>query len=402
MDREEYFRTGLDLKSLVIFRNLKKDKIISSIIRLFTEDTDLVEKTDCLSEAAAAIYENGGDLTEYIKKLVFEDENLVAVRSGLDSGFIENEENRIAAERLDRELIILEKLAAFRGEEIAKDFGLPPIEWKTSEADLVRAYHKRISEIEKYGYGIFAKYYVFHLDKEGGIIPVKYPDPISTDDLIGYETERKKVMDNTGALVAGKPAANVLLTGAAGTGKSTTVKAAANAFFDKGLRIIELKKEQIVLIPRLMDRLCTNPLKFIIFIDDLTFNEDESNFSTMKAILEGSVSARAHNTVIYATSNRRHMIKDTFSARSGDELHRNDTIQEQVSLSERFGLCVTFSAPNQDLYLRIVTELCRKEGIDLPEGELKVMAESYALRKSGRSARAARQFVDSLIIRYQK
>jgi predicted AAA+ superfamily ATPase len=145
-----------------------------------------------------------------------------------------------------------------------------------------------------------------------------------------------------------------------------------------------------------MDMLCTNPLKFIIFIDDLTFTEDDADFSSLKAMLEGSVSSRAKNTVIYATSNRRHMIKETFSARAGDELHRNDTIQELTSLSERFGLHITYSKPNQALFLRIVKELCTKEGINMPEKEIEIKAEAYALRKSGRSARAARQFVDYL------
>ena len=205
------------------------------------------------------------------------------------------------------------------------------------------------------------------------------------------------IIENTLALLEGKPAANILLTGDAGTGKSSTIKAVANELYGKGLRILEVRKEQLYALPEILDQLSENPLKFIIFVDDLSFREDDDNFGALKAILEGSVSARSGNVVIYATSNRRHLVKETFSGREGDDVHRNDTMQEILSLSARFGIHLSFYKPNKETYLHIVTHLAEENGIVMPKDEMYVLAERFALEKGGRSARAAKQFVDSLI-----
>ena len=170
----------------------------------------------------------------------------------------------------------------------------------------------------------------------------------------------------------------------------------ANAFFKDGLRLIELRKDQLKYLPTVMAKISGNPLKFIIFIDDLAFNRSDDNFSMLKASLEGSASAKAENAVIYATSNRRHIIKESFSDRDGDDVHRNDTMQETLSLSERFGLVVLFQRPNKALYLDIVKELAKKRGLDIDEKELEVKAEAFALKRGSRSARCAEQFIDSL------
>jgi predicted AAA+ superfamily ATPase len=197
--------------------------------------------------------------------------------------------------------------------------------------------------------------------------------------------------------VEGKPSANVLLYGDAGTGKSSTVKAVANAFYSSGVRLIELRKDQMSLLPLVMEKINRNPLKFIIFIDDLSFNQNNDDFSMLKAALEGSASATADNAVIYATSNRRHIVKESFGDREGDDVHRNDTMQETLSLSERFGLTVLFSKPNKQLYLTIVKELAKRAGITMDEKELELQAEAFALRKGNRSARCAEQFINSLL-----
>ena len=233
--------------------------------------------------------------------------------------------------------------------------------------------------------------------KDGNIVPVKHPDEIKLSQLIGYETQRRMIVDNTLALLRGKPASNVLLTGDAGTGKSSSVKAIANEYRDQGLRIIEVRKDQLHDIPVIMDSLGKNPLKFILFIDDLSFESDDDNFGALKAILEGSVSARAANIAIYATSNRRHLVKENFSDRNGDDVHRNDTVQQLISLSERFGLKISFSKPAKDEYLKIVSGLAKQNGLDIPEDKLFEEAERFAIAKSGRSARAAKQIVDRLI-----
>jgi predicted AAA+ superfamily ATPase len=217
------------------------------------------------------------------------------------------------------------------------------------------------------------------------------------DSFVGYEEERSKVIANTRAFVEGRPAANTLLCGDAGTGKSSTVKAVANSFFDEGVRLIELRKDQLSFLPYVMGKISGNPLKFIIFIDDLSFNQNDDNFSMLKAALEGSASAKAENAVIYATSNRRHIIKESFGDRDGDDVHRNDTLQETLSLSERFGLVVLFSKPSKQLYLEIVRELAEKYSIELPQAQLEIQAEAFALKKGSRSARCAEQFIDSLL-----
>ena len=217
--------------------------------------------------------------------------------------------------------------------------------------------------------------------------------------FIGYELERKKVVENTVAFLEGRPAANTLLCGDAGTGKSSTVKAVVNEFFEQGLRLIELRKDQLGCIPRVMGQIRDNPLKFVIFIDDLSFNQNDDNFSMLKAALEGSAAARADNAVIYATSNRRHIIKENFSDRDGDDVHRNDTLQETLSLSERFGLVVSFSKPDKKLYLEIVKKLAERHGVKKEEKALEIEAEAFALKRGSRSARCAEQFIDSALRR---
>jgi predicted AAA+ superfamily ATPase len=188
----------------------------------------------------------------------------------------------------------------------------------------------------------------------------------------------------------------VLLYGDAGTGKSSTVKAVVNHLFDKGLRLIEIRKDQLSRLPHVMAQIRNNPLRFIVFIDDLSFNQSDDSFSMLKAALEGSAAAKSPNAVIYATSNRRHIVRETFSERAGDELHRNDTVQETLSLSERFGLTILFARPDKKLYLEIVHNLCKRYGVNKPESELDIEAEAFALRRGYRSARCAEHFVAEL------
>ena len=238
---------------------------------------------------------------------------------------------------------------------------------------------------------------MFYLDDSGEIIPVKNPDKTRLSQLVDYEYQRGIVIDNTKALLCGKPAANILLTGDAGTGKSATVKAVCNELFGDGLRIIEIRKDQLHIIPQILDELAENPLKFVLFIDDLSFLKDDDNFNALKAVLEGSVSAKSRNVVIYATSNRRHIIKEKFSDRDGDEVHINDTLQETVSLSERFGIHISFDKPDKKTFLHIVRSLASQSGLKIDDDELELKAERFALQRGGRSARLARQFVDGLL-----
>lgn len=353
------------------------------------------QKRKAYTAFVAEIYEQGGNLSALVERLVSEDENTYIKKVAGNQEVDKNIQNSVL-----RELAVLSKFASLTAKDFAEDMGVSVEElsqFTSVNADMVASYKNRIDNLHKYGYGIFSSVCMFRLSDDKKIEPIVSADKISMAQFIGYEKEREKIVANTRAFVEGRPAANALLCGDAGTGKSSTVKAVANAFFDEGVRLIELRKDQLRYLPLVMAHISGNPLKFIIFIDDLSFNQNNDDFSMLKAALEGSASATADNAVIYATSNRRHIIKESFGDREGDDVHRNDTMQETLSLSERFGLTVLFSKPNKQLYLTIVKELAKRVGITMDEKELELQAEAFALRKGNRSARCAEQFINSLL-----
>lgn len=380
------------LNTLCIFRELLKDSVISSLCAYMENPT-----SSAYAEFVAALYNaNGGNLGEYVKDLSFNSENVYVktVGSGKD---VPN----YLYYALVSELDTLQEVAELSKETLTASLdykGFLP-EFTTTKLRLREIYLHRVDNINKYGYGIYAKNRMFYVNEQGDIVPVLHPDKTVLSDLIDYERERQIVIDNTRALLAGKPAANILLTGDAGTGKSSTIKAVANALWNEGLRIVEVRKDQLRSIPKVLNELSSNPLKFVLFIDDLSFLKDDDNFNALKAVLEGSVTAKSNNVVIYATSNRRHIIKEKFSDREGDDVHRNDTIQELISLSERFGIHVTFSKPNKETFLHIVHHLAKENGIEIPTDELDGLAERFALERGGRSARLAKQFIEGLLSR---
>ena len=384
----------LGLNSLVVFRGILKEKVISALSELLAaEEDDSLVQIRLYSKFVYELYKKSENLSKYLLELVLQDENSYIIRHA---------EGKVVDELIEecamRELEVLENISRLTSSEVAAaiDYNgfLPG--WRTEELDFKAEYHKRITGIGKYGYGLYAKYSMFII-KDSKVVPVKYPDETRLSDLIGYERERQEVIDNTLALLAGKPAQNVLLCGDAGTGKSSTVKAVVNEFADRGLRLIEITKEQLRDIPVIIDSISRNPLKFILFIDDLSFSSDDDCFGALKATLEGSVSARADNIAIYATSNRRHLVRESFSDREGDDIHRNDTIQQLISLSARFGLTVTFSKPGKKEYMEIVKGLAERHNITMDENKLAIEAEAFALSGSGRSARTAKHFVHSLV-----
>ena len=380
------------LFALCIFRGLLEDKVFDALFSHIKHPT-VASYTEFVSLLYA---ENGGNLGEYLKELCLSSENVYVKTVGAKRTVPSYMRYTVEAE-----LDILQEVSALDKKTLCASLkynGFLP-DFTTTKLRLKDIYLHRAENIEKYGYGIYAKHRMFYVDENGYITPVLHQDKTELCDLVDYERERQTVIDNTKALLAGKTAANILLTGDAGTGKSSTVKAVANALWDKGLRIVEMRKDQLRSIPKVLDELSGNPLKFILFIDDLSFLKDDDNFGALKAILEGSVTARPSNVVIYATSNRRHIIKETFSDREGDDVHRNDTMQELVSLSERFGIHVTFSKPNKSTFLHIVHHLAERKGIDIPTYELDILAERFALERGGRSARLARQFIDGILAR---
>lgn len=382
------------LRALAVFRGLLSEPVVESLCTYL----DCMENEwpqgviSAYAELVSRLYQTDeGDLGKHILRVVRESENVYIRAVGRGE-----EPPAYMKQCVIMELETLQEAASLTPDRLRggldgigylPDFGCTPV-------DLTEDYFNRAAKIGKYGWGLYAAHHMFSLDGEGRVVPVRHPDPIQLSDLLEYRRERELVLDNIRALLAGRPAANMLLTGDAGTGKSSTVKAAGNALQNEGLRVIEVRRDQLKHIPALLDELSENPLKFILFIDDLSFQKDDDNYSALKAVLEGSVSARSNNVILCATSNRRHIVKEKFSDRDGDEVHRNDTMQELVSLSQRFGLHITFQKPGKNDYLSIVRALARRQGLDLPG--LDSLAERFALERGGRSPRAARQFVDSL------
>lgn len=386
-----------DLKTLVIFRNLLKDSVIEKLMLLLecVENSSATEvQLEKYADFVAELYKHNTNLTEYVLNKIFEDENVYVLSKSNKA----TENNLLLEDCISHELDILNSIATIKSQDIKNsiDYSKFLPNWDISSHNFKEEYLLRVKNISAFGYGIFAKYNMFIVEN-GDIVPIKYPDTTTLDQLIGYQRERKIVIDNTKALIDGKPASNILLYGDAGTGKSSTVKAVVNKFADKGLRIIQMQKKNIHDIPKIMDNLNKNPLKFIIFIDDLSFSSDDSDFSTLKAILEGNVSSRANNVVIYATSNRRHLVKESFSDREGDDIHFNDTVQELTSLSERFGISIKFMQPSKKDYLNIVHELAKANNIQMDINELDILAERFVISRNGRSPRSAKQFIMTLM-----
>ena len=395
--RTELSYLNIRLQSLSIFRELLADPVVKALCD-YLESLEQDNVTQSVSRYAAFVsrlYDTEKrTLAGYIQSIVNNDENayIRLIGRGLEPW-------PEMVDTVEAELETLQALADLTPEKLREG-----LDWKgylpqfaVKQLDIVASYHERIANIGQYGYGIYAKYHMFYINPENKIVPVRNPDQTRLENLIDYKREQQIILDNTQALLDGKPAANILLSGDAGTGKSSTVKAVVNELHHKGLRILEVRKEQLREIPGILDELNSNPLKFILFIDDLSFQRDDDNFSALKAILEGSVSARSSNVVIYATSNRRHLVKESFSGRDGDDVHRNDTLQEMISLSERFGIQITFQKPTKATYLDIVHHLCAQRGVEMDEKELDIKAEAFALSRGGRSARAATQFVDGLV-----
>lgn len=251
-----------------------------------------------------------------------------------------------------------------------------------------------INHYRTLGSGILAKHIAFKYD--GALAGVRDIDTITFDDLVGIEYQKQTLIDNTRAFVQGKAANNVLLFGDRGTGKSSSVKALLNMFCDKGLRMIEMPKHCIKDIPALSKMLAESPNKYIIFLDDLTFEKHETEYRALKVAMEGQLQANPDNVLIYATSNRRHLIRENWSDREGGEIHVNDQMQETLSLSERFGISLVFSAPTQKEYLNIVAEMLKKHNIEM-NGDIEKKAVVWQMNYGGRSARCAKQFVTSYI-----
>lgn len=251
----------------------------------------------------------------------------------------------------------------------------------------------------KFGTGLFAHSIAWQW-RESELVAISHPDSVKLSQLVGYEFQKEALVKNTKFLLAGYPALHVLLYGSRGSGKSSLVKGLLNEFKDRNLRLIEVAKSDLKDLPLIVERLRGVPQKFIIFVDDLSFEEDDDIFKALKAVLEGSAIARPENVVVYATSNRRHLVREFFEDRprpkDGDEVHAWDTLQEKLSFSDRFGLTLTFEPADQNTYLQIVRLMAKLAKIKLKAADLEYRALQWATRHNGRSGRTARQFIDFL------
>lgn len=382
----------MQLASLVVFRRILRDPVMESLCTLLmTKPESPEEIASAFAGFAHLLLEAGGNLGRHIERLILADENAyMRLR-------IKGEEIPDAIEQLVKhELQVLEQIAATDLAELASalgcTWGLPA--WESTATGLAQRYREAMSEIATRGYGIYAEHTMFTFDADG-LQPVRTPDTIRLSGLYGYELERGEVISNILAFLDGKPAANMLLYGDAGTGKSSTVKAIANEYTCRGLRLVEVRHDALGLLHKLTAILAENPLKFLLFIDDLSLDDKDEQLAPLKAALEGSACARTDNILVCATSNRRRLVRQSFSEREGDDVNRVETIEEKISLSERFGLAVGFFKPNKQSYAIIVRSLAESRGIEFTP-ELERGAEQHAQRHGGRSGRAARQFIDSI------
>lgn len=388
------------IEALCVY-DLKKDDVVASLLDLLqnVDSEAVLEKQSKFFRKVTS----HNSFKEYLSRLILTDDNAFTKAAAAGKA------DRLPAAVLNGVKSDLKKLEAVANispkdiYESVENIDLRQVlktlpSWQTGEsvAPLTEDWENRIEDLIEYhkknGYGMYSKYNAFAW-RNHGLYPISETDPIQLSDLKNYEDQRRKVIDNTESFVNGYPANNVLLYGDRGTGKSSTVHAVLNAYAPEGLRMIEISKSDIPDLTMIREMLSESPMKFIIFIDDLSFDSHDDSFGELKAALEGSLGGRKHNTIIYATSNRRHLIKESFSDREND-INRNDIMQEQLSLSDRFGLSITFINPDKKGYLDIVEKIAEGRKLDVDMDHLCAVAEQWATRKGGRSPRCARQFID--------
>lgn len=398
------------LSSLSIYRGITKRSVVQGYIKLLSVmDKAPQEFLNAYGEFYSLLSSrNMSDRLLYaLTQTILFDENTftLAATAGTDLSLPENvitaAENDCRAVLFAGSITSRELLSDYKySSEISDIIPLLP-RWDCGKAVGELEDEMNLDKLAKFhrenGCGMFARYKAF-IWRDGQICPVEHPDKIEMNSFVGYDTQRQKVIDNTLAFIDGKSSNNCLLYGDMGTGKSSTVKAIANKYRSKGLRVVEMPKERLMDFPLLVDKIASLPMKFIIFIDDLSFQSQDQSYTSLKAVLEGGLAARPDNALIYATSNRRHLVKESWKDRDTDDINRRDNMQETLSLSDRFGLAVCFSNPDKKEYLDIVYAMADEAGIEYEKAQLGIKAESFALNKGGRSPRCAKQFVESLLV----
>ncbi|WBY64069.1 ATP-binding protein [Thermocaproicibacter melissae] len=406
-------RAAAAMASLSVFRGILSQPVPKAFYRLLcTAEKGGQEFFLAWGEFVSALCEEGscGSFARCLTETLLYDENAFSLAAA--NGETSFSPELLAAAKRDVETI--HELSALTPNDIlaaspcaaeAASLHLP--EWNTGkpipelDGNPKEFLNNLACYYRKNGCGIYSRYHAF-IWRNGQTTPVSHPDKIRLSDLKGYELQRRLAIENTEAFVKGYPANNCLLYGDRGTGKSSTVKALLNEYYPMGLRMIEMPKESLSEFPILADKLAALPVKFIIFIDDLSFNREDDTYASLKAVLEGGLAARPDNVLIYATSNRRHLVRETFSDREGDEIHRGDSIQESLSLYDRFGLAINFVIPGKEEYLSIVRRLAEQRGLKIDTSELEDGAEKWAIARGGRSPRCAKQYIRSVEARLKQ
>lgn len=427
-----------EISKLVIYREFEEDSILLNLASIFE---DYEKKAVSNENLITRIYEEIHKLLDiatqygfdknlwhnYLTFLLITNENPFSITCEKVGASVGKTVNHFAK----GDFKIFKNLFDFSFEQIEKDLGIDcftTICHYEAVGKKERMYNKNVSEkvqalsekIEQakdendifelvtefyraYGVGMFGLNKAFRIvsgEKDAIFQPINNTEQVLLDDLIGYEIQKKKLVDNTKAFVEGREANNCLLFGDAGTGKSTSVKAIINEYYDQGLRMIEIYKHQFRDLSSVIAQIKNRNYRFIIYMDDLSFEEFEIEYKFLKAVIEGGLETKPDNVLIYATSNRRHLIRETWSDRSDmskDELHRSDTMQEKLSLVSRFGITINYSKPTQKEYYEIVVELAKKyPTITLSEEELCAEANKWELSHGGISGRTAQQFINYL------
>ena len=397
---------NLKLSTLFVLNSLERDPILS-FLEWDADDTEIqAECVGRLIRAAEDLGLSGNLLPRYLLHVLTHKANIVSEtmeRTGLPPG-----SSLRQAFYQDIELLyalLTKPTSNFLGERLlddyeptkniydkSEDFLLPWIEAAQTPRDYADAL---LTFYARYGYGELAAYVVFHWnDMTHNLRGVEYFEWTQMQDLIGYQRQKDQLIQNTRAFVQGKPANHVLLVGARGTGKSSAVKALVSEFEDCGLRLVQVTKAQLHHLPEIMDRLRNYARrKFILFLDDISFEDSDAEFKAVKSAIEGSVSSCPLNVRLYATSNRRHLVHETWREREQDEIYRDDSINETVSLSDRFGLVIHYHTPDQEEYLAIIDHMLAQKGIHLSPEELRIAGLRWEMTHSGRNGRTAQQFV---------
>ena len=393
----------MDLNGLIVCRNLLDEEI-------FGGETDEFKISARLIERAERLGLSGNLYRTYLIYLLAHEPNLISTSIEMQGGKI----GKSLREIFKRDVEIL--LPILRGEitselKILNDYKPTAENQNESFNELRRRLENLkgapemaytfIEHYRKFGFGDIAAYRAFRWDAETkNLLGIRHFETIRLDDLIGYAHQKELLLGNTTAFVDGKPANNVLLVGARGTGKSSGVKALVNEFYAKGLRLVQITKPQLRNLPEIMKTLRKFMSKrFIIFLDDISFDESEAEYKHLKSAIEGGVESRPENVLIYATSNRRHLIRETWRDRGDDqdELYRDDSANETISLSDRFGLIIHYYAPTQNEYLEIIRSMLKRNGVEIDEEKLKIEGLRWEMSHSGRNGRTAQQFVNHFL-----